>query len=86
MLRAATGHVASQRVAEKTGFTVPRIIGPNITMPVGTRVVPLPEGDRYLGFIFGRAERPAEVEQALRDAHALLDVRIAVSPIAVAVK
>ena len=47
MLRAATGHVASQRVAEKTGFTVPRIIGPNITMPVGTRVVPLPEGDRY---------------------------------------
>jgi hypothetical protein len=32
----------------------------------------LPEGDSYLGFIFARAERPAEVVAALRGAHGRL--------------
>jgi hypothetical protein len=40
-------------------------------------VRPLPEGDRYLGFLFARASSPAEVEQALRSAHAHLEVEIA---------
>lgn len=43
-----------------------------ISLPVGSRVVPLPEGDRYLGFIFARGSRPEEVEEALRTAHAAL--------------
>lgn len=47
-----------------------------ITVPTGERVVPLPEGDRYLGFIFARAETPAIVETALREAHARLDFAI----------
>ncbi len=47
-----------------------------ITVPTGERVVPLPEGDRYLGFIFARAETPAIVEKALREAHACLDFAI----------
>jgi hypothetical protein len=38
--------------------------------------VPLPEGDRYLGFLFARGETSAAVEAALRAAHARLDVRI----------
>ncbi len=43
-----------------------------ISLPVGSRVVPLPEGDRYLGFIFARGGRPEEVEEALRTAHGAL--------------
>jgi biotin carboxylase len=48
-----------------------------ITIPRGRPVVPLPEGDRYLGFAFARAETPARVEAALREAHALLHVVVA---------
>jgi hypothetical protein len=39
-------------------------------------LVPLPEGDSYLGFIFGRGENPAEVEAALREAHSKLHFEI----------
>ena len=37
---------------------------------------PLPEGDRYLGFLFARGETPAQVEHALRAAHARLEIDI----------
>ncbi len=48
-----------------------------ITVPVGREVVPLPEGDAYLGFLFARSERPEEVEAVLRAGHARLafDIR-----------
>jgi hypothetical protein len=55
---------------------VPGIEGLEITIPVGQRVEPLPEGDRYLGFLFAAASDPAEVESSLRRAHALLDIAI----------
>ncbi len=42
----------------------------------GARVVPPPEGNRYLGFIFARANQPDQVEQALRMAHAELKFKI----------
>lgn len=45
----------------------------NITISVGGEVVPLPEGDKYLGFIFARAETPEAVEVSLREAHQLLE-------------
>lgn len=48
---------------------VPGITGVTISVPLGDRVVPLPEGDRYLGFIFARGASPDEVEAALRTAH-----------------
>jgi len=44
---------------------VPGITGLSITIPVGQRVRPLPDGDRYLGFIFAEAATRHEVEQAL---------------------
>lgn len=47
-----------------------------ITVPVGRRVVALPEGDRYLGFVFASGAGPAEVEDALRRAGAALTVAI----------
>jgi biotin carboxylase len=52
------------------------ITGVTISIPVGERVRPLPEGDRYLGFIFARGDTPAAVEASLRQAQALLDVDI----------
>ena len=48
---------------------VPGIEEIRITIPAGQRVVPLPEGTRYLGFIFARGETPDRVEAALREAH-----------------
>jgi len=35
-----------------------------------------PEGSSYLGFLFARAETPAEVENALREGHARLSFRL----------
>jgi biotin carboxylase len=55
---------------------VPGVAGLEITIPPGRPVRPLPEGDRYLGFLFARGEHPAAVEQALRTAHGHLDVAI----------
>lgn len=40
-----------------------------ITIPIGQTLVPLPEGKKYLGFIFARDETPDRVEAALRKAH-----------------
>ncbi|MBV9508635.1 MAG: ATP-grasp domain-containing protein [Acidobacteriia bacterium] len=48
-----------------------------ITAKQGQHLVPLPEGAAYLGFIFARGNRAADVERALRRSHAELDFRIA---------
>ena len=55
---------------------IPGIEGLEITIPVGQKVVPLPEGNRYLGFLFARAATPEQVETALRAAYAKVDVKI----------
>ena len=47
-----------------------------ITAKQGHKIVPLPEGASYLGFIFARADTPAEAESALRSAHGQLDFEI----------
>lgn len=48
---------------------VPGIESVEITARLNYPVVPLPEGQSYLGFIFARADTPATVESALRTAH-----------------
>jgi hypothetical protein len=48
-----------------------------ITIPMGQEVVPLPEGNKYLGFIFARGDSPEAVEAALRRSHHCLRFRIA---------
>ncbi len=60
---------------------VPGISGVEISIPLGQAVVPLPEGHRYLGFIFGTGGAPEQVEAALREAHRCLrlDIRPAAS-------
>ncbi len=55
---------------------VPGIDDVTISIPVGHPVVPPPEGYRYLGFIFARADDPAAAEAALREAHRRLRFEI----------
>ncbi|HLX52104.1 MAG TPA: ATP-grasp domain-containing protein [Streptosporangiaceae bacterium] len=55
---------------------VPGITGLTITIPLGQRVAPLPEGDRYLGFIFAEAATSHDVQRALNAASARLRVII----------
>jgi hypothetical protein len=64
MLRGVEGLEAAQ--------AVPGVESVEISAPLHNRIVPLPEGESYLGFIFARGERPAQVEAALRAAHARL--------------
>jgi biotin carboxylase len=69
ILRAVQGVPAAE--------AVPHITGVEITAKLNYSLVPLPEGNSYLGFIFARAEDPATAEEALRRAHSLLhfDIR-----------
>ena len=55
---------------------IPGITGLTITIPTGQQVRPLPDGDRYLGFIFAEAATRREVEQALTAARDQLRVII----------
>ena len=47
-----------------------------ITAKADQRLVPLPEGASYLGFIFAHGEKAEAVERALREAHARLHVTL----------
>jgi biotin carboxylase len=70
ILRGASG------IEEAKG--IPLIEEVEITARINYSLVPLPEGDSYLGFIFARGDSPAEVESALRQAHSKL--RFDISP------
>ena len=52
---------------------VPLVEAVDITAHRGQRLVPLPEGARYPGFIFARGNGPQQVEAALREAHRRLE-------------
>jgi biotin carboxylase len=67
-LEAVTGQDDARRVRGITGL--------DISIAPGRPVRPLPEGDRYLGFLFAKGDTPEEVEASLRRAHAHLDVRV----------
>ena len=57
-------------------LAVPGVVGLEVTIPATRPVQPLPEGDRYLGFIFARGATPDAVEASLRAAHAALEIDI----------
>lgn len=65
-------HVSGQERA----LAIEGVVGLDISIPSGRPVVPLPEGDRYLGFIFARGPTPHSVEAALRQAEKCLDVHL----------
>jgi biotin carboxylase len=68
MFRGVEGLEHAQQVAGVTDI--------EITAPLNQPIVPLPEGESYLGFIFARSDTPAHVEAALREAHERLEFRI----------
>lgn len=47
-----------------------------ISVPLGETLIPLPEGNRYLGFIFASGDTPESVEAALRGAHRQLEFTV----------
>jgi len=69
VLRRVEGVLAAQKV--------PYIDEIEISLREGYELVPLPEGDRYLGFIFAHAPDASAAEQALRSAYAHLNVVVA---------
>lgn len=68
ILRAVSGVEESSAVSGVTGVEV--------TIPLGQTVEPLPEGDRYLGFVIARGPDPGFVEAALRQAQALIHIEV----------
>jgi biotin carboxylase len=56
---------------------VPGVADVVLTAEKGREVVPLPEGDAYLGFLFAKGPSPEDVEASLREAHRRLafDIR-----------
>jgi biotin carboxylase len=55
---------------------IPGITGIDFTIRPGGKIVAPPEGDRYLGFVYARAQSPDEVESALRKALSTLEVQL----------
>ena len=70
-------YVAANGVDEAKA--VPGIEDVIITAKQGQKLIPLPEGNSYLGFIFARGAEPEFVERALRAAHQLLEFELATS-------
>jgi biotin carboxylase len=56
---------------------VPGIESVEITAQLNQPLLPLPEGESYLGFIFAGGRQPADVEAALREAHRQLEFELA---------
>jgi biotin carboxylase len=77
MLPIPRGGILRAVRGREEALAVPGVEEVTITIPLGQPVVPLPEGDRYLGFVFARADTPAEAEAALRLAHRRLRFVIA---------
>jgi hypothetical protein len=76
MLPIRSSGVLDRVSGQEQALAVEGVVGVEISIPPGREVVPLPEGDRYLGFVFARRPTPAEVEDALRQAEACLDVHL----------
>jgi biotin carboxylase len=73
-----SGRLVAVRGVE-SARAVEGVTGVVISIGPGQEVTALPDGDRYLGFVFARAATPDAVESALRQAWAALEVDITVS-------
>ena len=61
---------------QKQALATDGVVDLEITVPIGQRVLALPEGDRYLGFLFARGQDSDEVEESLRKGFAELRIVI----------
>ncbi len=76
MLPIPRAGVLQELGGQDAALAVAGVTGLELSIAPGKRVKPLPEGGRYLGFLFARGETAVGVEQALRVAHSRLDVVI----------
>ncbi|HEY2563016.1 MAG TPA: ATP-grasp domain-containing protein [Acidimicrobiales bacterium] len=76
MLPIKAGGVIDEVTGRDRALAIDGVVGVEISIPPGRPVVPLPEGDRYLGFIFARAGTPDDVVEALRHAEACIEVHL----------
>ncbi|UCB54354.1 MAG: ATP-grasp domain-containing protein [Thiotrichales bacterium] len=66
LLRRVEGILSAQKIAH-----IEKI---DIVISEGHELIPLPEGNQYLGFIFAQADSPERVTDALRAAHEQLNI------------
>ena len=76
MLPIRAAGVLDHVLGQERALATEGVVGLEISVASGRSMVPLPEGDRYLGFIFARGATPQFVEAALRQAEACLEVRL----------
>lgn len=76
MLHAEQAGILQAVDGKAEAAAVPGITGLTITVLVGQRVRPLPDGDQYLGFIFAEGGTPEDAAAALRAARDRLHVTI----------
>jgi biotin carboxylase len=55
---------------------IPGITGIDLTTVPGDLVMAPPEGERYVGFVYARADQPEQVESALRKAMFTIEVQL----------
>lgn len=76
MIPTPTSGTLAAVAGEAETRAIPGITGIDFTIRPGGRIVAPPEGERYLGFVYARAETPEEVESALRKAMSTLEVQL----------
>ena len=76
MLPIRSAGILERVTGQEQARAVDGVVGVEITIPPGRPLVPLPEGDRYLGFVFARGATADHVEDALRRAERCLHVQL----------
>ena len=76
MLPIRSAGVLDRVSGQERALAIEGVVGVEISIASGRPVVPLPEGDRYLGFVFARGPTAQDLEDALRRAEACLEVRL----------
>jgi len=76
MLPIRSAGVLDKVSGQARALAIEGVVGVEISIAPGRPVTPLPEGDRYLGFLFARGPTAKIVEDVLRRAEAFLDVRL----------
>lgn len=68
--------VVTAIVGEQETRDIAGITGMDLTVSPGSEVMAPPEGDRYIGFVYARSDRPEQVEAALRKAMEKIEVQL----------
>lgn len=68
--------VVEEVKGEEEARSIDAITGLDLTITPGHEVAAPPEGDRYIGFVYARAQTPQTVESALRKAMDILEVQL----------